>query len=105
MVACKGYIFGLEHLVIHIWINSNDSDISPDFDCCFPDISTKIELRIEYDTKVFMLRFNSKFGPVEKHRRMVHSIFSLGVDNLYALFVFVRIKLYLPLAGPIRYDI
>ena len=58
-------------------------------------MALKIELRIEYLAKVFMLRFESNFGSIEKHGQMDNCIFSLGKDNLYGLFVYVRIKLHL----------
>ena len=83
----------------------DDSDTSPGFDYCFPDMALKIELIIEYHATVFMLRFDSILGPIEKYRQMDNCIVSLGKDRLYGLFVYARIKLHLPLVGPIRYDI
>ena len=77
----------------------NDSDTSTGFDHCLPDMAFKIELRIEYHTKVFVLRFDGNFRPIEKHGQMDNCIFSLGKDNLYSLFAFVRVKLHLPLVG------
>ena len=65
-------------------------------------MALKIELRIEYHAEVFMPWFDSNFGSIEKHGQMDDScIFSLGKDNLYDLFAYVRIKLHLP----IRYDV
>ena len=69
------------------------------------DMAFKIELRIEYHTKMFMLHFDRNFGPTEKHQQMDNCIFSLGKDNLHGLFAFARIKLHLQLVGTIKYDI
>ena len=70
-------------------------------------MASKIELRIEYRAiKVFMLRFDSNFESIEKHRQMDDNcILSLGKDSLSGLFVYIKITLHLPLVGPIRYDI
>ena len=38
-----------------------DSDTSPGFEYCFLDMALKIELGIEYHTKVFVLRFDGNF--------------------------------------------
>ena len=68
-------------------------------------MALKIELRIEHHAKMFMIRFDSNFGSIEKPGQMDNCILSLGKDNLHGLFVYVRIKLHLPLVGPISYDI
>ena len=66
MVAHKFYIFGPEHPVIRNWINREwlQYSTSPGFDYCLPDMALKIELRIEYRAKGFILRFYSNFGPI-----------------------------------------
>ena len=82
-----------------------DSDTSPGFNYCFPDMAMKTELRIENHTKVFMLLFNSNFGAIEKHGWMGNCNFHLGKDNLYDLFAFVRIELHLLMVDQIIKDI
>ena len=67
-------------------------------------MTLKAEFRIEYHAKVFMLRFDSNFGPIEKLGWVDNCIFFVGKGNLSGLFVFVRIKLHLPLVGPSRND-
>ena len=51
--------------------------------------------------KMFMLWFNCNFRPIEKDGWVDNCTFLLGKDNLNGLFVYVRIKLHLPLVSGI----
>ena len=66
--------------------------IPPDFDYCFPDMTLKIELRVEYHTQVFILGFDSNFGPIEKHWWVDDCIFFLGKDSFMACLLLSRLN-------------
>ena len=68
-------------------------------------LTVKIELGIEYHTKVFMLQCSCNFRPIEKDGWIDNCTFLLGKDNLNGLFVYVWIKLHLPPVCSVRDDI